>query len=299
MTYELLDSGNGRKLERVGEWIFNRQAQTALWKPARPAAEWKRAHGFHHRSETGGGRWEMFTSIPERWPVTLHGLRLWAKATAFGHLGFFPEHSAHWPWLGDVIGQGAARLGRRPEILNLFAYTGAGTLACALAGAAVCHVDAAKGVVDWGRENATLNQLDEKPIRWIVDDCVAFLGREIRRGRRYDGIILDPPSFGRGARGQVWKIEDQLPELLDLCREALVDDPLLVLLSCHSPGFTPLVLENLLRERFAARGTDCTSGEMTVSEGHGGRKLPAGAFARLGALARPEESPGGPNQASR
>ncbi len=280
MTYELLDSGGGRKLERVGPWIFNRQAQQAIWRPNLPESRWKEAHGFHHRSETGGGRWEMFASVPERWPVTIRDVKMWAKATNFGHIGIFPEHASLWPWLGDTLSDAAVRLERPPEVLNLFAYTGGTTLLCSRAGANVCHVDAAKGVVDWARENAALNGLADRPIRWIVDDCAAFLRREQRRERRYDGLILDPPSFGRGARGEVWKIEDDLPSLLDLCRSVLVERPSLVVLSCHSPGFTPIVLENLLRERLDPADARIDSTEMVVPEAKSGRLLPSGVATR-------------------
>ena len=280
MTYELLDSGDGRKLERAGGFTFDRQAAQAHWRPRLDRATWARADAIHHRSETGGGRWEMRAPVPERFEVTYAGLRLMLKPTPFGHLGLFAEQGAEWSWLRDAVG-GAVDAGRKVEVLNLFAYTGGSTLACAQAGATVCHVDASKGVVDWARENAALNGLAERPIRWIVDDCAEFLRREARRGRRYDALILDPPSFGRGARSEVWKIESGIGELLDLCRAVLADDAIMVHFSCHTPGFTASVLDNLLGERIDRAAMITESGELLVREtGTGGRPLPSGAAAR-------------------
>jgi 23S rRNA (cytosine1962-C5)-methyltransferase len=202
-AYRLLDTGGGRKLEQVGPWTVNRTAAQAFWAPKLPARDWDRAHAFHHRSDQGGGRWETRAAIPARWPVALGGLELWTKLTPFGHLGLFAEHASQWSWLRDAVGAGR---GAKPiEVLNLFAYTGGATLACSQAGAAVCHVDAAKGVVDWARDNAALNGLSDRPVRWIVDDCAAFLKREQRRGHRYQGLVIDPPTYGRSAR-KVWKI---------------------------------------------------------------------------------------------
>jgi 23S rRNA (cytosine1962-C5)-methyltransferase len=275
--YELLDSGGGRKLERVGEWVVNRTAAQAFWAPKRPGREWDEAHAIHHRSDTGGGRWQTRVEMPPRWPVAIGGVKLHAKLTPFGHLGLFAEHASQWDVLRKTIA--AARAAGPVEVLNLFAYTGGATLACAQAGAAVCHVDAAKGVVDWARDNAALGGLADRPVRWIVDDCADFLRREKRRGHRYQGLILDPPSFGRSGRGKVWKIEDGLPELLSLCADVIDPDPVFVLLSCHSPSFSPLVLENLLAERFD-RPAAVVSGEMAIPEKDGGRALPSGVFTR-------------------
>jgi len=277
-TYELLDSGGGRKLERVGDILMDRQAPAAFWAPRLPATEWSKIHTYHHRSDTGGGRFENRAPVPDSWSIEYGGLRLKIKPTSFGHLGMFAEQAEQWAWIRE-----ASRTSD-PEplqVLNLFAYTGGSTLAAAQGGATVCHVDAAKGVVDWARENAALNDLVQHPIRWIVDDVGEYLGREKRRGRKYDGVILDPPSFGRGARGQVWKIEESVGELLDEVRAVLVDRPKFVLLSCHSPGFTPIVLRNLLAERFDLTGRRVDCGEMSVPEAGGLRRLPAGAFARF------------------
>lgn len=277
--YELLDSGAGRKLERVGEWVVSRTAAQAFWAPKLASSEWGRAHAIHHRSEKGGGRWETRAQVPARWPVAIEGVRIFAKLTPFGHLGLFAEHASQWGWMRETIGQ-ALEAGP-VEVLNLFAYTGGATLACAQAGASVCHVDAAKGVVDWARDNAKLCGVGDRPIRWIVDDCGAFLRREDRRGHRYQALILDPPSYGRSG-SKVWKIEEQLPDLLDRCAAVLDRKPLFILLSCHSASFSPLVLDNLLAERFE-RAAVVASGEMTVRESPGGRPLPSGIFTRWAA----------------
>ncbi len=277
MTYALLDSGHGRKIERVGPYILDRQAPAALWKPRLPASEWNRADAVHHRSDKGGGSWEFRKRLPERWEATWGGFTFIVKPTPFGHIGLFAEHAARWVSLNAAVTAATARLGRPPEILNLFAYTGGATLAASAAGASVCHVDAAKGVVDWARENAAANNLGERPIRWIVDDCAEFLAREARRGRTYDGILLDPPSFGRGARGEVWKIEDGIHTLLDLCVGVLSPNPAYVLFTSHSPGFTPTVLKELLAERIHGYGGTVVGGEMSVPE-TGGRALPSGFF---------------------
>lgn len=277
MTYELLDSGNGRKLEKVGEWVVNRTAAQAFWAPKRSEREWAAAHAIHHRDEKGGGHWETKAAIPPRWPVKLEGVDLYAKLTPFGHLGLFAEHASHWAFLRESVKR--AREAGPVEILNLFAYTGGATLACAQGGAAVCHVDAAKGVVDWARDNAKLSGLEDRPVRWIVDDCATFLRREERRGHRYQGLILDPPSFGRSGRGKVWKIENDLRDLVTLCAAVLDPDPLFILLSCHSASFSPLVLDSLLAERFE-RPAVRTSGELAVIESGAGRPLPSGVFTR-------------------
>lgn len=290
-TYALLDSGGGRKLERVGEATLDRQAPAAFWAPRLPRAEWAKADAVHHRSETGGGHWEWRKKLPEAWEIEYGGLRVKIKPTSFGHLGVFAEQAEQWARIRAGLAGPAG--GASFSVLNLFAYTGGSTLAAAQAGAAVCHVDAAKGVVDWARENAGLNGLAERPVRWIVDDVGEFLRREERRGRKYDGAILDPPSFGRGAKGQVWKIEESVGELLDQIRRVLVPRPRLLLFSCHSPGFTPLVLRNLLAERFDLDGAEVEAGEMSVAEARGDRRLPAGAYVRVvDPAARPAASAG-------
>ena len=276
--YVLLDSGNGRKLERFGGYVLSRPCAQAIWSPQRPPADWEAAHAAFDR-ETGN-RWHGRDALPANWTLAVDGLRFRLSSTDFGHLGIFPEQRASWRWIGERVQ--AARAAGVPSVrvLNLFAYSGGSTLAAARAGAEVCHLDASAGMVDWARANAALNALDQAPIRWIVEDAHKFLGREIRRGRRYEGIILDPPSFGRGAKGEVYKIERDLPQTLDLCRQLLSDAPRFVLLSAHTPGITPVVLENLLTERLAGVAGGVESGEMTLAGAPGVRPVPSGCMAR-------------------
>jgi 23S rRNA (cytosine1962-C5)-methyltransferase len=273
--YQLLDSGNGAKLEKVGSYLFVRPSPQAVWSPSLPKVRWDEADAVFVRSATGGGSWDFRRRLPEIWEIEYRGLMFFIKPTGFGHLGIFPEHGDCWEWTEDVIG----RARRSVSVLNMFAYTGGATLAAARAGASICHLDASKGVVDWARENAAISGLGDKPIRWIVEDVEKFVKREIKRGRHYDGIVLDPPSFGRGSKGEVWKIEDDLPRLLSECRELLSDNPLFILLSCHTPGFTPLVLQNLLEEMLKGAKGELSSGEMVIREASG-RVLPSGAYAR-------------------
>src|SRR5215813_10113749 len=240
--YQLLDTGNGNKLEQVGPYRLVRPALQALWRPSSPAEVWDTAVARYHRQSAGGGTWTYMSKLPPTWVVTYCGLTLKVRLTDFGHLGFFAEHGSHWQWLRQYVHDA-----HRPiRLLNAFAYTGGMSLAAAMAGASVVHLDAAEGSVAWGRDNAQLCGLANAPIRWVVEDVSKFLRREVRRGNRYDAVVLDPPSFGRGSKGEVWKLERDLPALLDLCRQVLSNVPLFVLLSAHTPGVTPLVLEHLL-----------------------------------------------------
>jgi 23S rRNA (cytosine1962-C5)-methyltransferase len=270
--YKILDSGDGRKLEQVGPVLVDRQAASAAWRRRLPHAPWEKVHAVHVRGARGGGHWEIRRPLPDDWTLRHGGLRLLVQATPFGHLGFFAEHAAHWPWL-------RARLGSELRVLNLFAYTGAATLACAQAGAQVTHVDIAAPIVEWARRNARANAIPKDRIRWIVEDANAFVRREVRRGEQYDAVLLDPPSYGRGGRRQVWRIEEALRELLDGARALLAQRGRLALLTCHTPGYTGLVLENLLAEIVAARAGTCENGEMWVEQ-EDGRRLPSGFFAR-------------------
>ena len=282
--YRLLDSGDGRKLEAIGAVRVDRQASVALWKKALPEKEWNRLDAFHHRSETGGGNWENKKKFPETWIVSHAGLTLKAKLTSFGHLGFFAEQGDQWSWFRETATRARKAMGdgQAPRILNLFGYTGGTSLSLALGGAEVTHVDAAKGIVDWGKENAKLSQTPEDSIRWIVDDCLAFVKREERRGKKYHGVILDPPSYGRGPNKEVFKIETHLPPLLAAIRNILEPNPVLIHLSCHSPGFTPEVLKNLLYDHFAEalNSMKIEQGEMMVFEEARNRNLPSGTFCR-------------------
>lgn len=264
--YQLIDSGNGRKLENVGGVIMDRPAAGAIWAPGTPE-EWRKAAAQFDR--TDGKGWTKHGMWPSGWVVELEGIKLRVGVTDFGHVGFFPEHAVLWPWLQERS-NGAS-------VLNLFAYSGGATLAAAKVWASVCHVDASKGMVDWARKNAAENGLEGASVRWIVDDVRKFLKREIRRGVRYDGIILDPPSFGRGNQGEVFKIESDLVPMLDECRQLLSAKPRFVILTCHTPGFTPVVLETVLKQRLAGLGGSFRAGEMVIPAGKG-ISLPSGTF---------------------
>lgn len=271
--YELLDSGNGAKLERFGDVVLARPCAQAVWQPQRPAL-WKTADATFDRED--GNRWHGRRRLPKEWPIDVDGTRFRLSGTDFGHLGIFPEQRAQWAWIRETV----AAAPRPPRVLNLFAYSGGSTLAAARAGAEVCHLDASRGMVQWARANAALNGLESHPIRWIVDDAHKFLNREVRRGRRYDGIILDPPTYGRGGNGETYKIERDLTETLRLCRALLSDAPCFLLLSAHTPGHTPVVLSNVLTQALRGLGGAVASGEMLLSGAEDVFPLPSGAYAR-------------------
>jgi len=278
--YELLDSGNGSKLERFGEVSLARPCAQAIWEPQRPEL-WGRATARFDRED--GLNWHGREAVPKSWVVPINGIRMKLSTTDFGHLGVFPETRGLWDWITARLQAAAPAPGGEPlNVLNLFAYSGGATLAAARAGAAVCHLDAAAGMVEWARENAALNGLQQAPIRWIVDDVTKFLGREVRRGRKYDAILLDPPSFGRGKKGELYKIEQDLLATLKSCRAVLSDRPVFVLLTCHTPGLSPTILQNLLRQVFGEGRLEC--GEMLLSGGPDVFAVPNGNWARwLGA----------------
>ena len=270
LPYRLLDSGNLQKLEAVGPYRLIRPALNAFWKPTLNESEWSRADGVFHRNSSGGGRWEWHREVPASWLAEWGRFALTIKPTNFGHLGFFAEQFRNWADFEKLL----RSWGPDVKALNLFAYSGVGSMAMARGGAAVCHLDASRGMIEWGRQNLAINPDVPDRIRWIADDVIKFVKRELRRGSRYRLIALDPPTFGRGSSGQVWKIEDDLPRLLEACRDMLEPQgPCRVELSCHSPGFTPLVLERMLRQCLGA-GTITTS-EMSIPESTG-RELPAG-----------------------
>ena len=264
--YELLDSGDGRKLERFGRVTLARPCAQALWRPSNPAL-WTRATASFDRE--AGNRWHGRNALPKDWTITTAGLRFKLGGTDFGHLGIFPEQRAQWRWIREKVRRGL-------QVLNLFAYSGGSTVAAAQGGAEVCHLDAAKGMVQWARENAALNGLADHPIRWIADDAHKFMAREVRRGRRYDAIILDPPTFGHGAGGETYKIERDLKTTLDLTRQLLSERPAFVLFSSHSPGLSCRVAENILGQLFPQATLE--SGEMLL-EGKG-LSCPSGIFCR-------------------
>ncbi len=263
MTYALLDSGYQNKFEQFGDYTLVRPCSQAVWKPVLPMSEWKEADGVFTREPHN--KWGASPPLPQSWEVELEGILFKLMPTDFGHIGIFPEHLHLWKWMKERLDKGVS-------ILNLFAYTGGASLVAAKAGAQVCHVDASKTAVAWARENSALNKVTN--IRWIVDDVIKFLRRELKRGVRYDGIILDPPTFGRGSQGEVFKIEKDLPVILELCAELLSDHPRFIILSCHTPGYTPLVLHHLLK---SVRDGKMEMGEMVIP---GPLDLPSGSYAR-------------------
>lgn len=274
--YELLDSGFERRLDRFGPYILDRPAPQAFWKPALGEKEWQKADAKFERSSSGGGKWKFLRKLPERWVVEIVGVNMIISPTGFGHVGAFPEQIENL----NLIQQRIKSLDHKIEVMNLFGYTGAATLAASKAGAEVCHVDASKGIVNWGRDNAKEAGLSEQPVRWIVEDVIKFLKREIRRGHFYHGLVLDPPTFGRGNKGEVWKIERDLPELLSKCREVIHEKPDFVILSTYSPKFTPHVLGNMLADAFGDLDGEIDSMEMLLAESNRNRKMPNGVTAR-------------------
>lgn len=241
--YCLIDTSEGERLERWGNITLIRPDPQIIWKCPNQSKEWDKADARYIRSSSGGGHWEYSRSLPESWKIQYNNLTFKVKPTGFKHTGLFPEQAVNWDYCTDLI----KNAGRPIKVLNLFAYTGGATLACSAAGASVCHLDAVKGMVEWGKENAALSGLRDKPIRWITDDALKFLNREIKRGSRYDGIILDPPSYGRGTNGEMWKLEDCIYELMLKCTEVLSDQPLFILLNSYTTGLSPSVMAYLLK----------------------------------------------------
>ena len=274
--YELLDCGGGEKLERWDRQLLVRPDPQAIWETDHKNPAGRQAVGRYLRSQSGGGRWEK-KSLPESWKIRYGALTFQVKPMNFKHTGLFPEQAVNWDFAMEKIRDA----GRPISVLNLFAYTGGATVACAKAGASVCHVDAARGMVAWGRENAKLSGLESAPIRWIVDDCAKFVEREIRRGRRYDAIIMDPPSYGRGPGGEVWKLEDNLYGFVKLCAGVLSDKPLFVIINSYTTGLAPSVLGYLLNLLVARQyGGKCTWDELGLPVTETGLALPCGATGR-------------------
>ena len=274
--YEILDTSDGEKLERWGKYVLVRPDPQIIWQDVKTAPEWKKPNAHYHRSNKGGGEWEFF-DLPEEWAISYGDLRFHLKPFSFKHTGLFPEQAANWDWFSSLI----RKAGRPIKVLNLFAYTGGATLAAAKAGASVTHVDASKGMVQWAKENAASSGLQDAPIRYLVDDCQKFVERELRRGNRYDAIIMDPPSYGRGPKGEIWKIEDAFHPLVRLTAGLLSEDPLFVLLNSYTTGFAPSVLSNLLdlevRSRF---GGAVESDEVGLPVRDKGVCLPCGSSGR-------------------
>ena len=273
--YQLIDAGAGRKLERFGRYVLDRPCSQAVWKPALSPERWAKADALFSREH--GSHWQFRNNaLRDGWECTLEGLTFRLRPTDFGHVGIFPEHSRCWRMVTQAALQAKAQQ-RQLSVLNLFAYTGGATLAAAAAGCTVCHLDASPKSVSWARENAAASRLDAAPVRWIVDDVRKFLLREMRRGRKYDGIILDPPSFGRGTNQELFQIDSGMIEVLDLCRQSLSDNPAFVMLTCHTPGYTPLVLSHLMAQNFG--GGKCLTGEMALPSSPDVLAVPSGAYA--------------------
>lgn len=274
--YELLDSGDGEKLERYGKYTFRRPDPQALWAKNLSLKQWNEAH-FSFRRDGKKGDWIMANGVEERWKMEFADLQFWIRPTAFKHTGLFPEQASNWNWMRSKI-QASKR--KDIKVLNLFGYTGGATLACAQAGASVVHVDGSKVAIGWGKDNAALSGLSEKPIRWILDDAREFVRREIKRGNKYDGILLDPPAFGHGPNKELWKIEEHLPELLKMCGEILSDDPLFFLINGYASGYSAIAYENNLTPMLEKFGGVFEKGELTLEESQTQRLLPCGIFAR-------------------
>lgn len=274
--YELIDSGNGRKYERFGGVSLVRPCSQALWQPESPMT-WNRATDTFDRED--GNHWHNRGALPKEWTIETAGIRFRLSGTDFGHLGIFPEQRAQWKWIREMMRnavQGRPKEEPPPSLLNLFAYSGGSTMAAALGGASVCHLDASKGMVQWARDNAALNGLKEHPIRWITDDAHKFMEREIRRGRRYDAVVFDPPTFGRGANGEMYKIERDLKKTLSLVKAILSDAPVFVLFSSHTPGLSCTVAANVIGQQFPSARIE--TGEMLL-EGRG-LPCPSGIYCR-------------------
>lgn len=271
--YRLLDCGDGKRYENWGGHFLVRPDPQAIW---RPASKWDNVDAVYHRSNTGGGSWEVF-SLPESWTIGYKDLRFNIKPMSFKHTGVFPEQGANWDFITDMIkGQK-----REISVLNLFAYTGGATVAAASAGAKVCHVDASKGMVSWAKENARSSGLADAPIRYIVDDCAKFVKREINRGHKYDAIIMDPPSYGRGPSGEIWRFEDNIYDFVSLCSQVLSDDPLFVIISSYTAGVSPSVPEYILNRLITSRfGGRTESGELSLPVERTGLTLPCGHASR-------------------
>lgn len=274
--YALLDSGDGLKLERFGKYIFVRPESQAMWKRSLDV-EWKNAHAvFIPSGEESGGHWDFKKQVDEKWEMLYGKLRFWTMTTPGRHLGVFPEVAAHWDWFSGLI----ANTKREINVLNLFGYTGLATLAAASAGARVTHVDASKKSVNWARENQTLSQLTESPIRWIVDDALKFVQREARRGTKYDGIILDPPKFGRGPKGEVWEVYKSLPTLLEACRECLSNKPLFVVNTVYAVRASAIHIAQSMEDMMDGFGGKVDMGELVTREQSAGRLLSQAVYAR-------------------
>lgn len=274
--YELLDCSDGERLERWGDVILIRPDPQVIWKTPKKHPMWKNANARYLRSSTGGGHWEILRKTPDSWRINYKELILNVKTMGFKHTGIFPEQAVNWDYTAEII----KKAGRPVRVLNLFSYTGGATVACLKAGAQVVHVDASKGMVAWAKENATASSVADRPVRWIVDDCIKFVQREIRRGNKYDIIIMDPPSYGRGPGGEVWKLEDEVYGFVELCTKVLSDDPLMVLINSYTTGLSPAVMQYILGALVVPKfGGEVTGSEIGLPVTRTGMVLPCGASA--------------------
>ena len=274
--YELLDCSDGERLERWGDVILIRPDPQVIWQTEKRHPLWKKANARYHRSKTGGGNWEVYSSLPPDWAIRYKDLSFRVKTMGFKHTGLFPEQAVNWDCVMELI----RRSDRPLRVLNLFAYTGGATIACLKAGASVVHVDASKGMVQWAKENARASGVDDKPVRWIVDDCIKFVQRELRRGNRYDIIIMDPPSYGRGPGGEVWKLEDEVYGFVSLCEQLLADDARMMLINSYTTGLSPSVMAYILQSVVQPKHSGRVScDEIGLPVSGSARVLPCGASA--------------------
>lgn len=281
--YEVIDCSKGEKLERWGDYLLVRPDPQVIWDTPKKEKGWRKMNGHYHRSSKGGGEWEFF-QLPKEWTIQYSlpinkKLTFHLKPFSFKHTGLFPEQAANWNWFSQLIADAVSK-GRQVKVLNLFAYTGGATLAAAAAGASVTHVDASKGMVTWAKENAISSGLKDAPIRWLVDDCVKFVEREIRRGNHYDAIIMDPPSYGRGPKGEIWKIEESVYPLIQLCSQILTGNPLFFLINSYTTGLQPAVLSYMISTVLGTANGTVTASEIGLPVSSNGLVLPCGASGR-------------------
>lgn len=283
--YEVIDTSDGEKLERWGKYILLRPDPQVIWSTRKSNPNWNKLNGHYHRSNKGGGEWEFF-SLPEQWSINYRNLTFQLKPFSFKHTGLFPEQATNWDWFSSIINEAKLKAPNKEiKVLNLFAYTGGATLSAAAAGASVTHVDASKGMVQWAKENAISSGLKDAPIRWLVDDCVKFVEREIRRGNKYDGIIMDPPSYGRGPKGEIWKIEESIFPFIELTSQILSDEPLFFLINSYTTGLQPAVLSYMMNATLVKRfGGRVEAGEIGLPVSSNGLILPCGASGRYSRL---------------
>lgn len=279
-AYELLDTGNGFRLERFGPYRLVRPDPQVIWKPTLKQNEWDAADAVFDVNEK---RWVIRKKMPERWLLQWENLSFWAELTPFKHTGIFPEQIIQWEWIETKVKNQMSKVkneNQKLKVLNLFGYTGIASLVCAQAGAAVTHVDASKPTIGWARENQTASHLSDKPIRWILDDALKFTEREIKRGVKYDGIIMDPPVYGHGPHGETWDFTHSFPKLLDVCKEVLSDKPIFVLINAYAISASSLMLENILKDFTQGMGGEIEAGELALQEKSAGRLLSTGIFGR-------------------